>query len=229
MEESKQNESRAVPVEAKHPIEAPTWGAKAHIWTALMLKALENKLDGGRWFALNDKVFALKTLRQAYEQVRRNGGSAGVDHVKVTDFGIRLEEELNKASEQIRQGSYQPQKIKRVEVPKAGGGTRPLGIPTVRDRVVQTAIRDVIEPIFERKFEDSSYGFRPGRGCKDALRRVDQLLKQGNCYVVDADIRSYFDNIPQDKLMKRVREEIADGKLLKLIESYLKAGIFDGL
>jgi len=229
VEENKQTESRAVPEKANRRIEAPSWGAKAHVWTTSMLKALENKLDGGRWFALNDKVFALRTLREAYGQVRRNGGSAGVDHVKVADFGKRLEEELGKASEQLRQGSYQPQKIKRVEIPKAGGGTRPLGIPTVRDRVIQTAVRDVIEPIFERKFEERSYGFRPGKGCKDALRKVDQLLKQGNYYVVDADIRSYFDNIPHDKLMNRVREEIADGKILKLIESYLKVGIFDGL
>ena len=141
-----------------------------------------------------------------------------MDHVKVSEFGNRLEEELRKVSEQIQQGTYQPQKIKRVEIPKAGGDTRPLGIPTVRDRTVQTAIRDVIEPIFERKFEDNSYGFRPGKGCKDALRRVDELLKQGHYYVVDADIKSYFDNISQDRLMKRIKEEIADGKLLTIIE-----------
>lgn len=229
LEEKEQSKSEEVSTETSPLREAYLWGAKAHIWTTSMLKALENKLDGGKWFALNDKVFALKTLRQAYEQVRRNGGSAGVDHVKVTEFGERLEEELIKASEQIRLGTFQPQKIKRVEIPKAGGGTRPLGIPTVRDRVIQTAIRDVIEPIFERKFEDNSYGFRPGRGCKDALRKTDELIKKGNYYVVDADIKSYFDNIPQDKLIKRVKEEIADGKILKLIESYLKAGIFDGL
>jgi len=229
VEEIEQTKSEEVSKETKQQIEAPNWGAKAHIWTASMLKALENKLGGGKWFALNDKVFALKTLKQAYEQVKRNGGSAGVDHVKVAEFGSRLQEELTKASEQIRLGTYQPQKIKRAEIPKAGGGTRPLGIPTVRDRVVQTAIRDVIEPIFERKFEDSSYGFRPRRGCKDALRKVDKLLKNGNYHILDADIRSYFDNIPQDKLMKRVKEEIADGKILKLVESFLKAGIFDGL
>jgi RNA-directed DNA polymerase len=228
-EMNEQTKSDKVSKETKPSIAARPWGAKAHIWTEPMLKALGNKLGGGKWFALNDKVIASKTLRQAYEQVKHNGGSAGVDHVKVSEFGKRLEEELTKVSEQIRLGNYQPQKIKRVEIPKAGGGTRPLGIPTVRDRVVQTAIRDVIEPIFERKFEDNSYGFRPGRGCKDALRKVDELLKQGNYYVVDADIRSYFDNIPQDKLMKRVKEEIADGKILKLIESYLKVGIFDGL
>lgn len=229
VEEIEQIKPREVIEESKPSAEAPAWGAKAHIWTASMLKALENKLGGGKWFALNDKVFALKTLRQAYEQVRKNGGAAGVDHVTIDEFGKRLEEEITKASEQIRLGSYQPQKIKRVEITKPGGGKRPLGIPTIRDRVVQTAIRDTIEPIFERKFEDSSYGFRPKRGSKDALRKVDELLKKGNYYIVDADIKGYFDNIPQDKLMQRVKEEIADGKTLKLIESYLKAEIFDGL
>ncbi len=229
VEEIEQIKPVEVSEETKQLGAAPNWGAKAHIWTASMLKALGNKLDGGKWFALNDKVFANRTLRQAYEQVRGNGGAAGVDHVATKEFGTRLEEELQKISEQIRLGTYQPQKIKRVEIPKIGGGSRPLGIPTVRDRVVQTAIRDVIEPIFERKFEDDSYGFRPGRGCKDALRKVDKTLKRGNYHVVDADIKGYFENIPHDKLMKRVEEEIADGRILKLIKSYLKAGIFDGL
>jgi RNA-directed DNA polymerase len=229
LEMDEQSESDKVSIETKPLIEAYPWGAKAHVWTEPMLKALDKKLDGGKWFALNDKVFALKTLRKSYEQVRQNDGSAGVDHVTTEKFGENLEEELLKASEQIREGKYQPQKIKRVEIPKTGGGTRPLGIPTIRDRVVQTAIRDVIEPIFERKFQDNSYGFRPGKGCMDALRKVDELLKQGNYYVVDADIRSYFDNIPQDKLMKLIKEEIADGKLLTLIESFLTTEILDGL
>jgi RNA-directed DNA polymerase len=106
---------------------------------------------------------------------------------------------------------------------------RPLGIPTVQDRIVQGALRHVIEPIFERRFARHSYGFRPGRGCKDALRRVDQLLKAGYRYVVDADLKSYFDTIPHDLLMKRVREQVADGRILKLIESFLEAKIMEGL
>jgi RNA-directed DNA polymerase len=115
-------------------------------------------------------------------------------------------------------------------IPKPGSREqRPLGIPAVRDRVVQGALRHVIEPIFEKEFAAYSYGFRPGRGCKDALRRVDELLKQGFVYVVDADLKSYFDTIPHDRLLSRVRERIADGRVLRLIETFLKAGIFDGL
>ena len=115
-------------------------------------------------------------------------------------------------------------------IPKLGSKEkRPLGIPAVRDRVVQSAIRNVIEPIFERSFAEHSYGFRPGRGCKDALRRVEGLLQQGCTWVVDVDLKSYFDTIPQDRLMERVRELISDGRLLNLIEKYFQAGVVEEL
>jgi RNA-directed DNA polymerase len=117
-----------------------------------------------------------------------------------------------------------------VNIPKPGSReTRPLGIPTVRDRVVQGAVRQVLEPIFEKEFAEHSYGFRPRRGCKDALRRVTQLLKSGHVYVVDADLKSYFDTIPHEPLMGLLQEHVADGRVLKLVESYLAAGVFDGL
>jgi RNA-directed DNA polymerase len=156
----------------------------------------------------------------------KNRGGAGVDHVTIDRFEERLEENLERTSEELRDGTYRPQAIKRVMIPKPGKSEkRPLGIPTVRDRVVQTAIRNVLEPIFEKEFEERSYGFRPKRGCHDALNRVETLLKKGYIYVVDADIKSFFDTIPHDNLMERVREKVTDGRVLELIEEYLKQDI----
>lgn len=195
-----------------------------------MLTALEQGVKGGCWFALIDKVFAERNLRAATAQVVSRKGAAGVDHVTVHDFSARQDRELPKLSQQLRDGTYRPQAVRRVHIPKPGTHeTRPLGIPTVRDRVVQAAVVKVIEPIFEREFAEQSYGFRPGRGCKDALRRVDGLLKAGYHYVVDADLKSYFDTIPHDRLLDRLRERISDGSLLSLIAAFLKAGILDGL
>lgn len=195
-----------------------------------MLTALEQGVKGGVWFSLIDKVFAERNLRAAAIRVVGNRGAPGVDHVTVEAFQDELEANLAKLTTALRDGTYQPQAIRRVYIPKPGSSEqRPLGIPTVRDRVVQTAIRHVVEPIFEKEFAEHSYGFRPQRGCKDALRQVDTLLKEGYVYVVDADLKSYFDTIPQDRLMQRLREQIADGRLLRLIESFLQAGIFDGM
>jgi RNA-directed DNA polymerase len=195
-----------------------------------MLTALEEGVGGGKWFRLFDKVFAERNLTAAFHQVASNGGAAGVDHVTVPQFERSLPESLWEVSDQLRHGTYQPQSIQRVHIPKPGTNeTRPLGIPTVRDRIVQAAIVNVIEPIFERDFAVQSYGFRPGRGCKDALRRVKELLKAGYVHVVDADLKGYFDSIPHDRLRQRLREKIADGSVLSLIESFLKAKIMDGL
>jgi RNA-directed DNA polymerase len=207
------------------------WGwAEQAVWTERMLTALEQGVKGGCWFRMMDKVFAERNLSAASRQVEANKGAAGVDHVTVEQFGERRTNELRKLSQQLQERTYRPQAVLRVHIPKPGSHeTRPLGIPTVRDRVVQAAVVNVIEPIFEREFAEHSYGFRPGRGCKDALRRVDELLKKGYHYVVDADLKSYFDTIPHDKLMIRLKERIADGSVLALIESFLKAGIMEGL
>jgi RNA-directed DNA polymerase len=195
-----------------------------------MLTALERGVEGGKWFRLFDKVFAERNLLAALRQVASNDGAAGVDHVSVSQFAEGLPETLWEVSDQLKHGTYQPQPIRRVHIPKPGTNeTRPLGIPTVRDRMVQAAVVNVIEPIFERDFAEQSYGFRPGRGCKGALRRVDELLKAGYVHVVDADLKGYFDSIPHDRLMMRLKEKIADGPVRSLIESFLKASIMDGL
>ena len=201
---------------------------KPSVWTVPMLTALEQGVKGGKWFRLNDKVFAERNLLAAFQRVARKKGAAGVDHETVDAFERRLPEVLRKLSTELNAGTYTPQSIRRVHILKPGTNeTRPLGIPTVRDRVVQAAVLNVIEPIFERGFAEHSYGFRPGRGCKDALRRVDELIRKGHVHVVDADLKGYFDSIPHDRLMNRVEEKIADGPTLRLIELFLKADILE--
>ena len=174
-----------------------------------MLTALEQGVKGGKWFSLIDKVYSRTNLRAAFTQVAANQGAAGVDHVTIAKFDERSGREPGAPERSsCGAGTYRPQAIRRHYIPKPGSQEkRPLGIPTVRDRVVQTALRHVLEPIFERDFAEHSYGFRPGRGCKDALRRVDELLKAGYVYVVDADLKSYFDTIPHDRLMAAGRAE----------------------
>jgi RNA-directed DNA polymerase len=195
-----------------------------------MLTALEQGVKGGRWFSLIDKIYPESTLKAAYHQVAANKGAAGVDHVTVKMFGDRLDENLKALSEGLQSGRYRPQQIRRHYIPKPGSNEkRPLGIPTVRDRVVQTAVLNALEPIFERDFAEHSYGFRPGRGCKDALRRVNELLETGHAYIVDADLKSYFDTIPHDRLLALVAKKVSDGRVLSLIESFLKQGVLDGL
>jgi len=177
-----------------------------------------------------DKVFAPRALEAAFARVKANRGAAGADHQTVDMFAKRLEANLERLHRELREGTYRPQPVRRAWIPKPGSTEkRPLGIPSVRDRVVQTALRAVMEPIYERDFATHSYEFRPNRGCKDALRRVDGLLKQGYTWVVDADLKGCFDSIPHDKLMERVREKVADGKALALVEGFLKQGVLEGL
>lgn len=198
------------------------------VWTERMLEALERGVKGNVWFSLIDKVCRLKTLHAAWSGVKANRGSAGSDHQSITDFESKLDENLGKLEEELRTGTYSPRPVRRVYIDKLGSkDKRPLGIPAVRDRVVQAALRLVIEPIFEHEFSPASFGFRPGLGCKDALREVDRLLQSGYTHVVDADIKAYFDSIPHDLLMKDIRERIADRRVLELLEAFLKADILD--
>lgn len=199
-----------------------------NVWTERMLWALENGVRGGVWFSLIDKVSRPATLQEAWRRVAANEGAAGVDHQTVEGFRQREAVELERLAEELRTGRYTPRAIRRHYIPKPGSDEqRPLGIPTVRDRVAQAALRIVIEPIFEREFASNSYGFRPGRGCKDALREVDRMLKEGRCWVVDADLKGYFDSIPHDRLMARLEERIQDGRVLEMVRAFLKQGILE--
>jgi RNA-directed DNA polymerase len=198
------------------------------VWTERMLSALERGVKGGKWYSLMDKVYALPNLKSAFEEVKRRKGGAGVDHETIEMFERNLEANLRRASEELASGRYRPRAIKRTWIPKPGSREkRPLGIPTVRDRVVQAALRHVLEPIFEREFAEQSYGFRPKRGCKDALRRVRRLLEAGNHWVVDADLKSYFDTIPHERLIERVEERVSDGRIIGLLREYLKQEVLD--
>lgn len=230
----RQSESKAPVVSAR-----ATQGAKTHsekwtwveasVWNERMLAALENGVKGGKWFSLIDKVYRAQTLSAAWHKVVKNAGAAGVDRQSVAQFRAGEEVYLRELEEALKRGSYKPLAVRRVEISKGAGKLRPLGIPAVKDRIVQTAIKLVIEPIFEREFLEMSYGFRPQRGCKDALREVERLLKDGYTFVVDADVTSYFDSIDWGRLIERISERISDGRLLELIEAFLHQDIVKGM
>jgi RNA-directed DNA polymerase len=202
---------------------------EASVWNERMLAALENGVKGGKWFSLIDKVYRPATLLAAWQKVAANAGAAGVDGQSVKQFAAGAELYLRELEEALKRGRYKPLAVRRVEIPKERGKFRPLGIPAVKDRIVQTAIKLVIEPIFEREFLDMSYGFRPERGCKDALREVERWLKEGYTHVVDSDLLSYFDTIPYGPLIERVGEHVSDGRLLQLIDGFLHQDIVKGL
>lgn len=205
------------------------WWVERVVWTERMLTRLTTGESADRvWYALADKTYAPANLDRAFVAVWEKGGSAGADAQTVTHFARRAPEEMARLHRQLREGTYRPQPVRRVWIPKPGSKEqRPLGIPAVRDRVVQAALRNVMEPIFETEFAEHSYGFRPGRGAKDALRRVDGLLKAGHHWVVDADLKAYFDTIPHEGLLALVKARVADGRVLALVESFLRAGVME--
>jgi RNA-directed DNA polymerase len=195
-----------------------------------MLDALERGVRGGRWHTLMDKVCKPINLWYASNTVLGKGGAAGVDHQTVRHFEEQQLEALQRLEEDLRTDQYRPHAVRRVWIPKPGSTEkRPLGIPTVRDRVVQTALLRVLEPIFDVTFAEHSYGFRHGRSCHQALEQIESLLEQGYVYVVDADLKSYFDTIPKDRLMARVRERVSDSRVLRLVQMLLDQGVMDDL
>lgn len=198
------------------------------IWTDRMLEALDRGVKGGKWFSLIDKVWREATLIKAWDTVKANDGAPGIDEITIADYERHIESNLKRLSGKLREGTYEPRAVRRTWIDKPGRTEkRPLGIPTVEDRVVQTALKLVLEPIFEREFHRESYGFRPRRGAKDALRRADELLKQEHRWVMDADLKSYFDTIDHGLLMERVEEKVSDGRILELIAAFLRADVVD--
>jgi len=230
MDGRKEAEPAAVPERARQAgeIRARWAWVEPSVWTDRMLEALEEGVKGGKWFSLIDKVYRRENLQAAFRKVAANQGAPGVDHVTIEQFKREEATQLERLARTLKDDTYQPQAIRRTYILKPGSREkRPLGIPTVRDRTVEAALRQVLEPIFERQFAERSYGFRPGRGCKDALREVDRLLQAGYRHVVEADWKSYFDSIPWSQLMERVEEPIADGRVLALVEALLSQGVME--
>jgi RNA-directed DNA polymerase len=206
------------------------WWVQQSVWTTRMLIRLAQSGLQTKWFALWDKVWAEANLQHAYDAVWRKDGAPGVDGQTIAQFDAQQSEQLAQLREELRTGSYRAQPARRVWIPKPGSDEqRPLGIPSVRDRVVQTALRNVLEPIFECDFAETSYGFRPGRSCQQAVVRVEGLLEAGHLWCVDCDLKSYFDTIPQDRLMALIQQRVVDGNVLRLVEAYFKAGVMEDL
>ena len=167
-------------------------------------------------------------VQQAWLAVRRNRGAAGVDRVSVEMFEANLEQNLDRLMRELKSGAYQPLPARRVYIPKAPGKFRPLGIPAVRDRIAQEVLRRLLNPIFDNRFHDDSYGFRPGRSAHQAVERVLELYQQGYRVVLDADIKGFFDNLSHQAVMREVSAVVADGNILRLIEKFLRAGVLEG-
>lgn len=204
------------------------WGwVEATIWTDSMLAALENGVKGNKWFSLIDKAHKPTTLLGAWERVRASRGAAGVDKVTIQKFESQEFKYLKELEQELKDGTYRPKAVKRVYIPKERGKMRPLGIPCVKDRIAQQAVKMAIEPIFEREFLDISYGFRPRRGAMEAIDRVNKFLEEGYTWYVDADLQAYFDTIPHDILLNKIKQRISDGRILNLLELWLKQEIME--
>lgn len=227
--------SRAAPVTGATPPQQAAdirdrWSwVEPSVWSERMLTRLENE-PTAKWFRLWDKVLDARNLQTAFWSVWRNAGAPGVDGQTIGQFDAHAEAELARLREELHRKRYRRQPARRVWIPKPGTTEqRPLGIPAVRDRTVEAALRHVLEPIFEHDFAEHSYGFRPGRGCREAVGRVEELLGEGRAWCVDVDLKSYFDTIPHERLMTLVEQRIVDGGVLALLTQSLKAGVLEEL
>ena len=204
------------------------WWVERGVWTERMLTRLAQSEPTTVWYGLWDKVQMERNLQAAFAAVWRNQGAPGVDGQTVLQFETQHRAELAKLREELRSKRYHRQPARRVWIPKPGSTEkRPLGIPAVRDRTVEAALKHVLEPIFEQDFAEQSYGFRPGRGCREAVKRVEQLLAEGRLWCVDLDFKSYFDTIPQERLLGLVKQRVVDSSVLALLEQSLKAGVLE--
>lgn len=183
-----------------------------------------------KFHSLVDKVYSRKNVELAWEKVRKNGGAGGADKVTIEDFSEELEVNLEQICNELRTDIYKPQVLRRVYIPKAGkkDQLRPLSIPSVRDRIIQQAVTQRLTPIFERDFDESSFGYRPGRSPHDALRKVWREIKADNVWIVDADLRDFFGSVDHTKLMQLVTRWVSDGRVLRLVEQMLKAPVLEG-
>ena len=177
--------------------------------------------------SLIDKVWNWRNLNEAWKKVKQNKGAAGIDDVSIEEFECNLEQNLNEIQRLLREDRYVPNPVKRVYIPKPDGKRRPLGIPTIRDRVVQQALKNVIEPIFEVEFLDSSLGYRPEKSAKQAIEQTEEVRDEGHEWVVDADIKAFFDMVNHEKVIDAVAERISDGRVLRLIRSFLEAEVME--
>ena len=204
-------------------------------WTERMRAALKTRREsGGKWFSLIDRVYEPRQLQLAWDRLdRRTTGEkrrrgAGVDGVTVEKFAEQAGREIPRLAEELKAGTYRPRAVRRHWIPKPGTNKkRPLGLPCVRDKVVQEALRSLIEPIFECEFLDGSHGFRPNRSTDTACQQLESWLEAGKVWVVDADITGCYDNIDHERLLEEVNRRIADGRVLRLIRAFLKAGVME--
>ena len=197
------------------------------MWTERLWAALDNGVAGGKWFSLIDQGSAPKMLQAAWERVAATGGAAGVDRLSLDRGRAKAQQYRAELSQALQEGRYQPLAVRRVQIPQGPGQTRPLGIPAVNDRIVQTALQLVLEPLFEREVRPPSCGLRPGRGGKDALRAVAELRKAGDTSVVEADLTSYFDTIPQAPVLAAVKSRGSDRRVLDLRQSCLEQDLVE--